>query len=126
MARRRPRTPEQMRDISGVGEQKLIAYSERFIELIDEYPLPALLENNLSDTINDTLLLYEQGLDAEAIADRRQLKISTIYSHFAAAVEAGLLDARKLLPLDDAQYQEIKSRHGAGKNLRRDGAQTAL
>ncbi len=109
MARKRPRTHEQMRAISGVGEQKLQAYSERFIGLIGEYPLPALLQNNLSDTINDTLLLYQQGLDAEAIADKRQLKISTIYSHFAAAVEADLLDVRKLLPLDDAQYQEIKT-----------------
>ena len=107
MARKRPRTHEQMRAISGVGEQKLKTYSERFIGLIGEYPLPALLENNLSDTVNETLLLYQQGLDAEAIADKRQLKISTIYSHFAAAVEAGLLDVRKLLPLDDAQYQEI-------------------
>ena len=46
-------------------------------------------------------------MDAEAISDRRQLKTSTIYGHFAAAVAAGLLDVRKVLPLDDAQYQEI-------------------
>lgn len=109
MARRRPRSLEQMRDISGVGEQKLKAYSERFLAKIKEHPLPALLDNNLSDTINETLILYQDGLDAAAIADRRQLKISTIYGHFAAAVGAGLLDVRKVLPLDDEQYQEIRA-----------------
>lgn len=107
MARQRPGTLERMGGISGVGEQKLKTYGERFIELISGHPLPELLENNLSDTINETLYLHQQGLDTEAIAEKRQLKSSTIYSHFAEAVEAGLLDVRKLLLLDDAQYQEI-------------------
>ena len=44
LARQRPRSLEQMRDISGVGEQKLKAYGERFIEKIKDHPLPALLE----------------------------------------------------------------------------------
>jgi len=107
MARSRPASAEQMRYISGVGEQKLKRYGARFVEKIAEYPLPALLDNDLSDTVNDTLLLYQQGKDADTIASERNLKRSTIYAHLAEAAEAGLLNPREVLPLDDAQYAEI-------------------
>jgi ATP-dependent DNA helicase RecQ len=43
----------------------------------------------------------------DAIARERELKPSTIYTHFAEAAEAGLLNPRELLALDDAQYAEI-------------------
>ena len=74
---------------------------------IAKHPLPALLDNDLSDTINETLLLHQQGKDVETIASARDLKPSTIYTHFAEAAETGLLDPRELLPLDDTQYAEI-------------------
>ncbi|HEC16655.1 MAG TPA: DNA helicase RecQ [Sedimenticola sp.] len=107
MARTRPATRETMRYISGVGEQKLKHYGQRFLAEIAKHPLPGLLDNNLSDTINETLALHRQGKDAGAIASERNLKPSTIYTHLAEAVAAGLLSAREALPLDDAQYAEI-------------------
>ncbi|MEJ1380105.1 MAG: DNA helicase RecQ [Candidatus Sedimenticola sp. (ex Thyasira tokunagai)] len=109
MAERRPDSLEQMRYISGVGEKKLESYGQPFLNLIIEHPLPELLDNRLSDTINETLGLLLQGLDSEAIADRREIKLSTVYSHFADAIEAGLLDAREILPLDEAAYAEIST-----------------
>ncbi len=107
MARTRPASAEQMRFISGVGEQKLERYGALFMDEIAQHPLPALLDNNLSDTINDTLLLHQQGKDIETIAHERGLKPSTIYVHFAEAAETGLLEPRQVLPLDDTQYAEI-------------------
>ncbi len=107
MARNHPTSAEQMRAISGVGEQKLERYGSLFLDEIAKYPLPALLDNELSDTINQTLLLHQQGKDIETIASERGLKPSTIYTHYAEAVATGLLDPRKLLPLDDTQYTEI-------------------
>jgi len=107
MARTRPATAETMRYISGVGEQKLKHYGQQFLEEIAKYPLPELLDNNLSDTINETLALHQQGKNAETIARERNLKPSTIYSHLAEAVADGRLNTREAVPLDDAQYAEI-------------------
>ncbi|MFC1603075.1 DNA helicase RecQ [Pseudomonadota bacterium] len=107
MARTRPTTSEALRYISGVGEQKLKHYGKQFLEEIGKHPLPELLDNNLSDTINETLALHQQGKDAEAIALERNLKPSTIYTHLAEAVADGRLNTREALPLDDTQYAEI-------------------
>ena len=107
MARTRPAAFDQMRHISGVGEHKLKRYARRFLTEIARHPLPALLDNQLSDTVNETLALHLQGQDVAAIARERELKPATIYAHFAEAAEAGLLNPRELLSLDDAQYAEI-------------------
>ncbi|OOZ37538.1 ATP-dependent DNA helicase RecQ [Solemya velesiana gill symbiont] len=107
MAGKRPDSLERMRYISGVGEKKLQAYGVQFLQLIQEHPLPEILDNRLSDTINETLNLHNQGLDAEAIARQRELKATTVYNHFAEAIETGMVDAREVLPLSDAQYAEV-------------------
>ncbi|MES9905422.1 MAG: DNA helicase RecQ [Sedimenticola sp.] len=109
MAESRPDSLEQMRYISGVGEKKLESYGQPFLNLIGEHPLPELLNNRLSDTVNETLDLHLQGLDSETIASRREIKLTTVYGHFADAIEAGLLDAREILPLDEASYAEISA-----------------
>ncbi|MDH5600123.1 MAG: DNA helicase RecQ [Gammaproteobacteria bacterium] len=107
MASTRPTTLEALRYISGVGEQKLEQYGERFLAIIHSLPLPELLQNNLSDTINETLSLINEGIDIETIASQRDLKLSTIYSHIAEAVEVGLLEAKEILQLSDSEYDEI-------------------
>ncbi len=107
MARARPTSLETMRYISGVGDQKLKRFGQRFLDEIANYPLPVLLDNNFSDTINETLMLHHQGKDVESIARERDLKPSTVYGHFSEAVAAGLVDAREILPVDDSQFAEI-------------------
>jgi ATP-dependent DNA helicase RecQ len=108
MAHARPATPVELLAISGVGEGKLQRYGQAFLEEIRAHPLAQLPDNGLSDTVNETLYLARQGLDAEAIAARRSLKPSTIYSHLAEAVEAGLLEPRQVLALDERDYQRIR------------------
>ena len=107
MARKRPAGTDAMQYIPGVGEKKLNRYGKAFLDVIDQFPLPELLDNRLSDTVNETLHHLSSGKDAQQIADERQLKTSTIYSHFAEAIEIGLLEARQVLTLEDAQYVEI-------------------
>lgn len=107
MAALRPESLERMRYISGVGETKLTRYGQQFLDLIGEYPLPEILNNGLSETVNETLNLHQKGLDADEIARQRELKLSSIYSHFAEAVEAGAIDVREILPLNETQYGEI-------------------
>jgi ATP-dependent DNA helicase RecQ len=107
MARAHPDSPEQLRLLNGVGQQKLSRYGKRFLTLIRENPRPRLLDNRFSDTVNESLFLLLQGVEVEQIARQRELKLSTIYTHLAEAIGAGLLDAREVLPLDQPAYQEI-------------------
>ena len=107
MARLRPQRLEDMRYISGVGEQKLNRYGQAFVNEIKSHPLPDLMNNRLNDTVNETLYYHLQGENAENIAQRRQLSLSTVYGHFAEAVAAGLLEPGEILPIDDADYETI-------------------
>jgi len=107
MARKRPDSADAMRYISGVGDQKLSRYGKAFLRVIEQFPLDELLDNKLSDTVNETLHLFSQGKDALQIASDRQLKIATIYTHLADGIEVGLLKAQQVLVLEDNEYTEI-------------------
>ena len=107
MAKTRPDNLEAMRYISGVGEQKLNKFGESFLDIILSSPLPDILKNNLSDTINETLSLLNDGNDIDSIASKRDIKISTVYTHIADAIEVGLVDAKDVLQLSDDQHNEI-------------------
>ena len=107
MVKKRPTSSDGMLRISGVGEQKLQRYGKQFLLEIAKHPLPALLDNNLSKTINETLILYQQDISIEKIAEQRDKNISTIYTHLADAIEIGLLDVRDVIDLDDGAYDEI-------------------
>jgi ATP-dependent DNA helicase RecQ len=96
-----------MRYISGVGEQKIKRYGKQFLAEIAKYPLAELLNNRLSTTVNETLLIYQQGTSIEQISVQRDVKVNTIYSHLADAIEVGLLDVKDVLDLEDSEYQEI-------------------
>ncbi len=91
MLKQRPGTENELGRISGVGDQKLSRYGKIFIEEISLYPLPELLDNQLSTTVNETLILFEQGKNIQQIATTRDLNTTTVYTHFADAIETGLL-----------------------------------
>jgi ATP-dependent DNA helicase RecQ len=90
-----------------VGEQKLDKYGDSFLTIIQSSPLPDILKNNLSDTVNETLILLNDGHNIENIASKRDIKISTVYTHIADAIEVGLVDAKEVLQLTDDQHNEI-------------------
>ncbi len=107
MANTRPGNLDAMRYISGVGEQKLDKYGDSFLNIVLSSPLPDILKNNLSDTVNETLILLDDGNDIDGIANQRNIKTSTVYTHIADAIEAGLLEAKDVLQLSDDQHNEI-------------------
>ena len=107
MLKHRPDTLAKMAKISGVGEQKLLRYGDDFIAEVAKYPLSPLLDNRLSATVNETLLLHEQGLTISAIAKVRTVRETTVYSHLAEAVEVGLLDVNGVLGLSESDYLAI-------------------
>jgi len=107
MSQIRPTTQNELRFIHGVGEQKLARYGEKFLALIAEHQLPKILNNNLSNTIKHTLFLFEQGKSLDNIVTERELKPSTIYSHFSEAIAAGFLDVLDVVDLPDEELKEI-------------------
>jgi ATP-dependent DNA helicase RecQ len=107
LAEKRPANEEQLHDITGLGASKIARYGKAFLATIALYKPNPLLSNKLPATVNQTLAAHLRGLDAEAIAAERKLDVSTIYGHFAEAIEAGLLEARQVLSLDEAEMDEI-------------------
>ena len=107
MTRARPQTENDMRYISGVGEQKLKRYGTAFLDEIKRHPLPKIMNNHLSETVNETLYEFTLGKDVESIALHRGIKESTVYGHFAEAIAADLLDPRDVLTIDDNEYRRI-------------------
>ncbi len=108
MARKRPTTDETFRYISGVGDLKLQRYGEAFMEVIRQFPVPELLNNNFSDTINETLTLYNEKLSIEEIAEKRELSTGTVYGHLADVIEAGMLSAADVLDIEDDDFALIE------------------
>ena len=108
MAKKRPQSSDTFRFISGVGDMKLERYGEKFMQVVAEYPLPEVLKNNFSDTINETLSLHHDGLDIEAIAAKRELSLSTVYGHLADVIEAGMLKSSDILDIDDEDIDTIE------------------
>lgn len=107
MVKKRPLTEQDLNRISGVGGQKLARYGEAFLAEISQYPLSELLDNRLSTSVNESLMLYQQGIEVEQIAQKREVKASTVYTHLADAIEVGLLDVYKVTGLSKAEFDEI-------------------
>lgn len=107
MLKKRPTSLADFAKVSGVGQLKQARYGQYFIDEIKRYPLSDLLNNRLSDTVNQTLMLYQQQLTIEEIAQQRDVKTTTIYTHLAQAIEVGLLDVREVIDIDDGLYTEV-------------------
>ena len=107
LAEKRPSNEAELHDITGLGTSKIARYGTAFLEAIGQFKPHPLLNNRLSPTVNQTLAAHLRGLDAEAIANERKLDVSTVYGHFAEAIEAGLLEARKVVALDESEIDEI-------------------
>ncbi|MBD2257128.1 DNA helicase RecQ [Pseudanabaena sp. FACHB-2040] len=98
MAQQRPQTPDAFARISGVGSRKLEQYGQVFTEEIrrfcQENDLPedsastssfapaTRKRQSLGDTHLQTLALHHEGLSVPDIIERRQLRYSTVISHF--------------------------------------------
>ena len=107
LAQKRPKTEAALHDITGLGEAKIKRYGADLLRVLAEFKRDPLLDNRLSSTINETLALHLAGQSAEAIAAHRNLDVSTIYGHFAEAIEAGLIDAAQVIELADDETDAI-------------------
>lgn len=96
MASNLPVTNNQFLSISGVGEQKLLRFGDEFMAIIQKYKEDHKPKAKKS-TLSETLEMYNQGLSPLEIAEKRNLQITTIYSHLASGYEAG--ESINIMPL---------------------------
>lgn len=105
MAHRRPKTLEEMADISGVGERKLVRFGSRFIQAIRKFEgMTATLPQGSS--MKQTLILYNSGLPVPEIARERGLSESTVYTHIAKLISEDMITQFGTL-LTRKQYEDI-------------------
>jgi ATP-dependent DNA helicase RecQ len=105
MIERQPANPEQFSRINGIGDKKTERYSEAFLKVINEHSNRQYTDT--TDSANETLLLFRSGLDIDAIAQRRDIKISTVYSHLAGCIEEGILKLNEVIHINDRDVEII-------------------
>ena len=107
LSEKRPASEAALHGIIGLGTSKVQRYGAAILETITGLKAQPLLNNRLTATVNQTLALHLQGFDAGRIASERGIETSTVFGHFAEAIEAGLLEAHQVLSLDDTETEEI-------------------
>jgi RecQ family ATP-dependent DNA helicase len=116
MARIYPQSRESLLRITGVGSRKLDQYGSRFLDVIRAYATEkgiaeqssttpivqrstAPSRRALTETIQETLRLFEKELSLERIAMMRKLSIGTIVQHLETAIDTGkVLDVSHITP----------------------------
>ena len=83
MERARPMSESDLLEISGVGQRKLEVYGEEFIAEILAFMGEKKKKTSKKDTNLVTYELYKEGLSIDEIAEKRNLKSTTIFSHLA-------------------------------------------
>ncbi|MFV9616329.1 MAG: DNA helicase RecQ [Gammaproteobacteria bacterium] len=105
MMQRQPTTNEQFLQLSGVGESKLEKYAAAFLKVISEH-----LNNekqDVTDTVNESLLLFRSGMNVDTIANQRNIKATTVYSHLASCIEQGELKLNEVIDLNEQEINII-------------------
>ncbi|HSP10971.1 MAG TPA: RecQ family ATP-dependent DNA helicase, partial [Salegentibacter sp.] len=85
MEKERPMTDEEFMQINGVGRKKMQDYGFQFIKEIIAFSKEKRTpkKRKKGNTYKETLALYREGLSVEEISKKRELAITTIYSHLA-------------------------------------------
>ena len=121
MAFHMPQNELEFSKISGVGDAKLRDFSERFLEVINEYVeatgqpaavnrVPVSAPKNrvrgISMSIRETKDLVAQGLSFEEVAEQRAISETPIRSHLERFIqEGGQVDLGHLMPPEDRRTQ---------------------
>lgn len=130
MVQYRPTDLESLGLMSGVGQVKLDRFGEVFLkELMDheaEHGRPATVpeipderaekrqkqkkkkrRTELSDTARESLNLYRELGDIDAVAARRGLKSASIWRHLSQAVQFKEIEFRQVVDLPDDEIERI-------------------
>lgn len=89
MERARPMCETDLLAISGVGQRKLEVYGDEFIAEIVSFMGEKVKKEKKKDTNLVTFELYKEGFSIDEIAEKRNLKSTTIFSHLAKLYSDG-------------------------------------
>lgn len=103
MVDERPVTDDDFIHISGVGNRKLEVYGEPFMNEIRAFQ--AEKKAKKADTFKETYTLFQQGLNIDEIAKKRELKSTTIFSHIAKLY----LDGKDIPIYDFIDKKEVEA-----------------
>ncbi len=122
MAKYYPQTMEQFVKIKGVGEQKLKAYGEKFLNIIKPYAeeralayIPTITKSKRKspgskqqgDSAAESVRLFKSGMSLQEISDMRGFALTTIAQHLENAYLQGEdLDFSKLV--NPEKFEVIK------------------
>ncbi|MDF5720501.1 MAG: DNA helicase RecQ [Rhizonema sp. PD37] len=114
MAQVQPQTKVEFSKLSGVGSHKLAQYGDKFLAEIrayrteqglltlEDYSTPFV--NSPSETELYTLQLHQQGFNVQEIAQKRNIRPTTIIRHLSDLVEKNQpVDLNQLIPLERQQ-----------------------
>ncbi len=116
MARKVPRTTEQFAEVSGVGEAKLREFSQPFLEAIgshvERHGMPELRDDGppvskirpevIGESFRESGRLVSSGLSLNEVAQRRNLKETTVLGHLERLAAVGvLIDPQSVMPSPD-------------------------
>ena len=105
MMEENPKSLQQMRTISGIGEKKLELYGENFLNVLLEFS-DADIEQG--DTVAESIALYRLGYSVEKVAKQRSLKTETIYNHLSRGIEEGQVLLADVVNLDEQDVKQIE------------------
>lgn len=91
MTRRMPMTKEKMKKISGVGDTKFDTYGTQFIDEITKFVLEKDIAGEKIQGLSQdiTFAYYREGMPITQIAQTRNIKDETVYTHLAELYEHG-------------------------------------
>ncbi|MCG8804258.1 DNA helicase RecQ [Tenacibaculum finnmarkense] len=95
----RPQTDSAFLAISGVGNRKLEVYGGEFMDEIKKFLKDK--KQGKKDTTLETYKLYKEGFTIDEIAEKRNLKAQTIFSHLSKLyLEGKEIDLQKFITAD--------------------------
>ena len=95
LCRKKPRTPQSLLGVSGIGERKAAAYGAAILEALQAYRSGARAtrrEDAKVSPVEETLRLLAEGHGFEEIARIRERRLGTVIDLVAELVERGRLD----------------------------------
>jgi len=105
MLETRPQNRQQMAMISGVGQQKLEKYADKFLAVISEF---VNVSDKIPDSVAESVDLFKLGYGIKQIAGQRMLKEDTVYNHLSEALEQGMLALKDVVELPEQEIKQIE------------------
>ena len=102
-----PQSQEEFSRLDGVGDYKLEAYSQFFIDVVQQYKHKK--NSPLSSTVQETLELLQNNKSVDDIAQHRGLAVSTIYVHISQLISTGYAKLDDVIEVREDELKQIEA-----------------